>query len=397
MPSFEINNQFGYVDPKYCDYNSTTPLPRVLLDSIRSNMEIHWANPSSLHSTGQIEKEHLDKNRKTILQALGCPSARLTVCGGATEAANIAFHSLAAPLTSDDVILVSKVEHSCLLADKRRSAGYDCRLIEIPLDQYGIIQLDTVASLVKTHAGRVKGIVCQAANNETGVVQPIGALREILGDNLPLLVDYSQAVGKLQGWRELINLSTYAVVSPHKFYGPKGSGLLISRCEANLIPFYFGGGQEKNIRPGTENVGIIATLAVWAGLIVQFEESTKSIIQFRDNFESALKSNCPSFDVLGRQAPRISNTSAIYIPGLDANAFVFALDSLGYAIATGSACHSGAEEPSHVFLEYGLTWEQARQVIRLSFGLGNLSLNPADLALDMKVASDRLYRLSNSL
>jgi cysteine desulfurase len=373
-PEFE----FSHIDPGYCDYNSTTPLPRRLIDVAEDAFTMFWANPSSSHSAGQSSDELSKSLHQKLSVFPGVRGYRATVTGSATEANNIAFRSALSKASEGDTYIISGVEHASLHHFATHPEWTAAIPTVVGLDENGQVDIGQIRVMLST--GKVKAIICQAANNETGVLHSIAQIAESKPTDCLLVVDASQLVGKSENWQSVLACADYSIVSPHKFHGPKGVGVLLSKSDLPLIPLTFGGGQEKSVRPGTENIPVFKLLDEWCLTIESMSKAYGSVRELRDKFEGELKTLVPEAQVLGSQSPRLCNTCAIFIPGMDSDALMLGLDMAGFNVATGSACHSGAQEPSHVFLANGLTWDEARCVIRISFGMGNQQVTSKLLA-----------------
>ena len=224
-------------------------------------------------------------------------------------------------------------------------------------------------------------IFIQAANNETGVLNPIADLRNAIGDEAVILLDASQSFGKANDFVDQFQFVDALVISPHKFYGPKGIGVLITSNKfIEVSPLIVGGPQQNGKRAGTENMPQISILSKWLSTLPTIIDDYSSVEEFRNEFEDAvLKSVADSYS-LGKDLARVGNTCTLFIPKVISDELVTALDAKGIMTSSGSACNSGTTDPSKSFLSMGLSWDDARCVIRFSFGLGNLAVSPTDLA-----------------
>lgn len=359
-----ILDDLNYVEAGYCDYNSTCPMAPALKNQLTAIAEQFWANPSSQHSLGKRNAHLIANVRRKISSLLDSEKPTATFCGSATEAMNLALNSIA---QNREPILYSAVEHSCV-GSFLKNEGINA--IKISVDKSGIIKQQEIEAALETTKGSV-WLVIQAANNETGVVQPIEKMKARFGKKIKILLDASQILGKHPNWIEIIGFADAAIISPHKFYGPKGIGILLHDEDFAVLPMIHGGGQEKNRRSGTENVLAIALLNEWLKTLQSLEEAYKAVQTERAEFESELKRLNGNIEIVGGASERLANTSSVFIPNVSSEALLVRLDAAEWAISTGSACHSGAIEPSHVYLSYGYNWEQAKEIIRVSFGLGN--------------------------
>jgi cysteine desulfurase len=254
----------------------------------------------------------------------------------------------------------------------------------------GVVNLDEIAAAFRDDTRLVS---IMAANNETGVLQPLSEISELCSArNVALHTDAAQWVGKLptqfQGWN-LVALSCAA----HKFHGPLGIGALLVRHDVALAPQLFGGHHQAGARPGTESValavGMQVALESWHSTA---ELRTERIAALRDEFESQVTTAIPTASVIGHRAPRLANTSNISFPGVDRQAFFLALDMAGVACSTGSACASGSSEPSPVLLAMGLSQELVEGALRFSFGAQNTLAEAEEAARRIIKAYQHLRR-----
>ncbi|MCX7979371.1 MAG: aminotransferase class V-fold PLP-dependent enzyme, partial [Bdellovibrionaceae bacterium] len=194
------------------------------------------------------------------------------------------------------------------------------------------------------------------------------------------VLDAAQSFVKAENWSSQFECADAVVISPHKFYGPKGVSALIYRpSRINLKPMIVGGGQEQGLRSGTENMPALALLNEWLNQLPILFEMYEEIRGLRDKFETEITTKIPTARILAYDARRLKNTSTVAFPGVDSESMIAALDSLGIMASPGSACHSGSSTPSPTYLAHGLSWELARSVVRFSFGLGNLKIDVAQL------------------
>jgi cysteine desulfurase len=319
----------------YFDANATVPpLPEVVAVVAKALAE-DWANPTSLHREGQRARFRVEEARRTIADRLRVPPGELVFCASATEALHLLVRGLR-PALGDRPAAVFPGEHSaCLnpLKDWRAVRWMPC-------------PLEGAATLVQ-----------MAANNETGLLYPMpqlpGAVR---------IRDCAQAWGKVP-----VDLSDCdaAVFSGHKMGGPRGAALLWLRPSLPWEPL-MEGPQERRRRGGTEDLPAILGLAEAARHVPARIERNAALAPLRDRLEAEVLSWSPGYEAIGRGLPRLPNTSALLLRGHTGAAVQIALDLAGCAVSTGSACHSGATEPSHAILALGFSEAEARSVIRLS-------------------------------
>jgi len=347
---------------RYLDYNATCPPLEAALDAQLEAARQACGNPSSLHWAGRNARRALDDARDALAAHVGAESGSVVFTSGGTEANNLAISGYCATQKPGHIITTA-IEHPAVLqpVDRLEEAGW--QVTRLRPARNGAISSDDVASAMRDDT---RLVAVMAANNETGVVQPvaeIGAMCRARG--IMFLVDAVQVLGKsrvsLRDWQ-----ADFISLSAHKIGGPRGVGALIVRRGVSLREIAPGGGQERKRRSGTENVpGIAGFAAVLGGI------DFASLAGIRDAFEAALVAQIPDAVIFGQGAQRTPNTSMFCVPGLDGETLLMQLDLAGFAVASGSACSSGKREPSHVLLAMGATQEQARSSIRVSFGPAN--------------------------
>lgn len=345
-------------DGIYLDNNATTPLRPEAKEAMLRAMDVP-GNPSSVHGFGQAQRRIVEDAREKIAITAGVRPANVIFTSGGSEANNTILHGIAA-----DHVVTTSVEHASVL-DAVPNATI------VPVDRNGTIQLDALRAALSEQAGPAL-LSVMAANNETGVIQPIEAVSEIAREfNTKLHVDAIQAAGKI----DLMPIAAMAdaiTLSAHKLGGPQGVGAIIVRDGVPFEPLVKGGGQERRRRAGTENVIGIAGFGAAAEAAMNEFEAFQSLADIRDGIETALAGDAV---IYGQDVPRLANTSCIGMDGVSAETQVMAFDLAGIAISAGSACSSGKVEPSHVLLAMGLSDEKAGQTIRMSLGWAN---DPSD-------------------
>ncbi len=361
------------MQPIYLDHNATTPLLPEVAAAMAECQAAGFANPESQHQLGRRARCMLEDAREGIAAILGVdlqyrPPDRLIFTSGGTEANNLALFGMAgAPgAGTSPRIAVSSIEHPSISQAAKALARRGFRIDILQVSPDGLVCIDQFESYL---AERPRLVSIMAANNETGVIQPIRELAALAAAaGVPLHTDAVQAVGKIS-----VRFRDWGVaamsIAAHKFNGPRGVGALIVRGDASLDPILFGGFQEEGLRPGTQPVAL--TVGMHAALeSFQREqvERTARIARLRDRLETGLVAAWPSAIVHGATAPRLPNTTCIAFPGRDRQALVMALDLAGIACSTGSACASGSSEPSPTLVAMGLADELVGSSIRFSLG-----------------------------
>lgn len=345
----------------YFDYNATAPVAPEVLRTLAESLGEVYGNASSIHYFGQRARQRVEAARRSLAELLACDSREIVFLSGGTESDNLALFGTAR-LRPGCGIVTSAIEHPAVLSACARLEREGHPVTYIAPDSNGIVSPDSVAGAIAANPTGIASIM--HANNETGVVQPIEAIAAVCRQAGVLLhVDGVQAAGKLDF---PAGCDLYSI-SGHKFGAPKGVGALHVRKGIALDPILYGGRHERERRAGTENVpGIIAL-----GCAAKLSYDSAGIAALRDRLEAGVLSHVPACSVNGAAAPRLPNTTNIRFDGIEGEAMTIALDLRGYAVSSGSACSSGAVEPSHVLLAMGLTPEDARSSVRFSLGPGN--------------------------
>ena len=367
----------------YLDNNATTPLLPEVLEAMRPYFGEHFGNASSIHHHGQETRAAVERARESVAALLGCRASEVVFTSGGTEADNLAIFGLARP---GDHVITSTVEHHAVLnACKHLAKDGDkypgttgCEVTYVPVDGHGLVDPADVKRAIRPNT---KLISIMLANNETGVVQPVEEIGKIAAEaDIYFHTDAVQATGKIPIDVNKIGCDLLTV-SAHKIHGPQGVGALYVRKGTRLEPMFHGGSHERLRRAGTENVPGIVGLGKAAELaIVGFErDDCLKMAAARDRLERELL-DIEAAGLNAEGAPRVPNTTNIYFDGVEGEALVIALDLKGLAVSTGSACSSGAIEPSHVLTAMGLSRDRAKASIRFSLGKQNTA-EDVDFAL----------------
>jgi cysteine desulfurase len=351
----------------YLDHAATTPpLPEVL-EATTPWLSAHYGNPSSLHAEGRQAKDAIDASREVLSEALGCLFAEVLFTGSGTEAANLAL--VGAALANGDAsrnrILMGAAEHHCVLhtKDLLRSLGYHVELV--PVDRIGRLRLDVLADRIDRDVLLVSAM---HANNELGTLQPAREIAD-LAHTLGALFHCDAVQAFLQPapspWKVADLDADLLTLSAHKVNGPKGAGAIYIRAGIKLKPLTVGGGQEREMRAGTENVAAIVGFAEAVRWHRAHPETTEQKRAARDAFLSASPD-------LERSVPDSNKTLAghahVRVPGASAETMLILLDRMGVSASSGAACSSGSLEASHVLLACGYSEDEARQGLRFTFG-----------------------------
>lgn len=328
-----------------------------------------YANPSSIHAPGRLVAKAVKQARRQVAAMLSCSDEKeIVFTSGGTESNNAAIRSCLALQPDKRDIVISSIEHSSIskLCKQLEKEGY--RVHRIAVDSKGSLDLDELKGAISDQTALV---TIMMANNETGIFlqsEEIGGIVKERG--VFYHVDAVQAAGK-----ETICLKDSTVdllsLSAHKFYGPKGIGVLFVKRDAPYQSLIFGGSQERGRRAGTENVpGIVGMGAAAAWVNRNLESEKVNLIRLREEFENQVQSLIPDVTIHGAQSRRLCNTSNVRFIHVDGEALLFDLDQKGICASSGSACMSGAREPSPVLKAMGLSDAEANGSIRFSFGHG---------------------------
>lgn len=358
--------------PIYLDHNATTVLAPEVLDAMLPVLKGAYGNPSSVHRSGRAARDGIERARVDIAERVGCAPAELVFVSGGSEANNLALQGWASSrkgAAPDRCLYYGATEHPAVLetAEALARSGRDARLIAV--DPAGQVDWDRLQRACNDAAPGL--ISLMRVNNETGAVQdlsPAVALAKAHGAWLH--TDAVQALGKMTLDFQSLGCDLMSL-SAHKINGPKGIGALVVRSGLDLPPLIHGGGQERGLRGGTEN------LAAIVGFAAAVRRATDGLQDWRQH-TAALQQQLiaglrqwPDVVIHGDAAERVPNTVQFSVPGYDGEALLMMLDRKGIAVSSGSACASGRGEPSHVLLAMGVDESVARSAIRVSFGEGN--------------------------
>jgi cysteine desulfurase len=404
----------------YMDANATTPLLPEVFEAMRPFLLEHFANASSIHQPGQHARAAVDHARDQFAALLHCRASEIVFTSGGTESDNLALFGTLQP---GQHLITSTIEHHAVLhaAEALQKRGVDVTFL--PCNSQGVIEPATLQQALRPDTRLVSIIL---ANNETGAIQPIPELARLTKAHSQALfhTDAVQAAGKLpldlgpKGDLAQVDLLS---ISGHKMYAPQGTGVLFTRRNVRLAPLFHGGTHERQRRAGTENVAGIVALGTAAELaqswlredagapsstgspivgqgglsgespsVVAASATPTQLELLRNHFEQTLLNQIPDSGVNSGAAPRTPNTANLYFDHVEAEALVIALDLKGLAVSGGSACQSGATEPSHVLTAMGLSPARARASVR--FSLSRLN-TPDDVAFALEIIPEAVARL----
>jgi cysteine desulfurase len=384
----------------YMDANATTPLLPEVFEAMRPFWMEHYGNASSIHQQGQHARGAVEQARTAVARFLHCLNSEIVFTSGGTESDNLALFGVLSNQAAPAHLITTTIEHHAVLHAAESLEKNNVEVTFLHSTPEGLIEPAALKAALRPNTKLVSIVY---ANNETGVIQPIAELAAIAHAAGALFhTDAVQASGKLpldlsaEGPLKSIDLLT---LSGHKIYAPKGIGALFVRRNVRLAPMLHGGTHERQRRAGTENVACIVGLGKAAELAQAWLNSSAAtepgapyldsemwasrdsatapahlepakgpthLTALRDRFEQGILSQIDECGVNGGGAPRVSNTSNLYFNHLEAEALVIALDLKGLSVSGGSACQSGAAEPSHVLTAMGLPPARARASVRFS-------------------------------
>ena len=354
-----------------------------------------YGNPSSVHTVGQEARHALDTARERVANVLHCRPNEVVFTSGGTEADNAAIHGAATALQeTGNHIITSSVEHHAVLHPCQYLENMGFEVTYLPVDAHGMV---SPASIYNAITDRTTLVTVMLGNNEIGSINPISEISAAVkrrADELERTIvvhtDAVQAAGFLE-----LNVRTLGVdmlsLSGHKFYGPKGSGVLFVRRGAPFLPLILGGGQERERRSGTENIAAIVGLSVALELAdsARADNSARCTV-LRDLIIERVLAEIPGTQLNGHPTERLPNNVNFSFEGVEGEPILLGLDLSGIAASSGSACSSGSLEPSHVLLALGQTAELARGSLRITLGKENTE---EEVCYLLKVLVDLVYQL----
>jgi cysteine desulfurase len=347
----------------YLDHASTTPLCPEALEAMLPALGAHFGNPSGAHAVARRATALLDEARERVAAVLGAEPGGVVFTSGGTEADNLALRGVAS--AHGGRIVCSALEHRAVLEPCRALGG-----TVVPATRHGIVDLDALADALGPDVALVS---VQLANNEVGTIQPLGEVVRLVRERAPEALVHTDAVHAV-AWLDVAVLAAgvdLVSISAHKFGGPKGAGALVVGSGVRLAPLLLGGSQERGRRAGTQHVaGALGLAAALEGTTHARPQVVPRIEAMRDRLVAGLLGALEGVEetVPHRAVPKVAGTAHLLVEGVDSQELLIALDSVGIAASVGSACASGALEPSHVLVAMGVADERAHGALRLSLG-----------------------------
>lgn len=380
----------------YLDHAATTPLDPAVLAAMQPYLSEFFGNPSSIYRLGQEGRIAVDTAREQVASVLACAPGEIVFTSGATESNNLALRGvawaarLADPGGQPPHLVTTAIEHLAVLHTAESLAMQGFRVTFVRPNREGLISADAIASAIEPETCVISVML---ANNETGAIQPVAEIANVARERGILFhTDAVQGAGLLP-----LNVSELGVdllsLTAHKFYGPKGVGLLFVKNGTAIDFQQTGGGQEQGRRGGTENVAGIVGLGTAITRAAQFREAYAAHCRsMRDQLAAGIFAGIPDAELNGPplDGPRLPNNLNVSIPGVQGETLLLALDLLDVAASAGSACTTGNSEPSHVLTAMGLSAEMCRSALRFTVGRSTTS---EQIAVAVEAVADATARV----
>ena len=353
----------------YLDHAATTALDRRVLEAMIPYMTIEYGNASSIYTLGRHAMQAIDRSREQVADVLHSRPTEIAFVGCGSESDNLAIKGMAfASQKKGNHIITSSIEHHAVLHTCQYLDRFGFKTTYLPVDAYGMIDPDAVGRAITDQTILVS---IMYANNEVGTIEPIAEIGKICrAKKVPFHVDAVQAGGAIPLDVVALNIDLLSL-SAHKFYGPKGMGILYVRQGMRILPQMQGGSQERGRRAGTENVaGIVGAATALRLAIDEIPSVTPRITALRDHLIERILM-IPGSRLTGHPTHRLPNNASFCFEGVEGESILLSLDMLGIAASTGSACTSGSVDPSHVLLAMGIPTEWAQGSLRLTLGKDN--------------------------
>lgn len=376
----------------YFDNNATTKVAPEVFEAMKPFLTDLYGNPSSMHSFGGQVEHYIRSGRESVANLIGCDSSEIIFTSCGTESDNAAIKGVLSAYPEKKKIITTRVEHPAVLAPCRELQALGYKVVELGVDKDGQISLDELKAEVDEDTAIV---TIMYANNETGVIFPIDKIAEIVkSKGVVFHTDAVQAVGKIPLNLNKSNIDLLSL-SGHKLHAPKGVGVLYVKKGTRISPFIIGGHQERGRRAGTENVAGIVALGKAAELAMEnLEEENTKVKKLRDKLENAILKSCKDAKLNGDKVNRLPNTTNISFEFIEGEAILLLLDQFGICASSGSACTSGALEPSHVMRAMGVPFTAAHGSTRFSLSRYNTEDEVDFVIQKMPIIVNRLRELS---
>lgn len=354
----------------YLDHSATTPVRAEVAQLVMEYFTTKYGNPSTAYFLGREAKKGMEKAREQVATLINAQPEEIIFTSGGTEADNLAITGIAyAYAEQGKHLITSAIEHQAVLASYKSLERHGYKITVLPVDKYGLVRIDDVKRAIRKDTILIS---IMHVNNEVGTIQPVEEIGAIARERqIVFHTDAVQSVGKIPVDVEKIQ-ADLLTGSGHKFYGPKGSGFLFLSKGVKLAPSVFGGGQEKAYRPGTENVPSIVGMGLAAELAgKELKTQMPRVAALRDKLIQGLQQRIPQVRLNGDAVRRVSGNANLCFPRAEGEALLENLDLKGICVSSGSACSTGALQPSHVLLAMGLSPELAKSSLRITLGIEN--------------------------
>jgi cysteine desulfurase len=371
--------------PIYLDYASTTPVHPAVLESMEPYLRQEFGNPSNLYRPGRRAADALAGARAAVARTLGCRDDEVVFTGGGSEADNLALKGVALARRDRPHLVTTTIEHSAVLgAAHDLQQHFGVAVTYVPVDARGIVDPAAVAAAIRPDTGLVSVML---ANNEIGTLQPVAEIARLARARGVLVhTDAVQAAGLLDLDVDRLGVDALSL-SAHKFYGPKGVGVLYVRRGTPLVPLVHGGSQERGRRAGTENVAGIVGCGTALELVARHRPATAArLTALRDRLIAGVEAAVPGAVLNGDRERRLPGHVSICLGDVQGESVLLELELEDVYASSGSACHAGSQEPSHVLLAIGRSPELAHTALRLTLGAPTTSAE-IDRVLDLLPAA----------
>jgi len=379
----------------YLDHGATTPVSSEVIDAMIDIYKQEAGNPSSVHQFGRSAKKHLEAARVTVANAIGADPKEIVFTGSGTEADNMAVIGTArlkAKQGKGKHIITSSIEHHAVLDTCKALAKEGFEVTYLPVDEFGVVSAAAVEEALRPDTILV---TIMHANNEVGTIQPIAEIGQILKEHQAVFhTDAVQTVGKIPVDVNELQVDMLTI-SAHKIYGPKGVGALYMRKGIRIEPLMYGGGQERKIRPSTENLaGIVGFAVAIEKAVEELAVEKQRLETLRDKLISDILKTIPETKLNGHPTKRLPHNANVSFEYIEGESLILSLDMKGIAVSSGSACTSGSLDPSHVLMAMGLSHQTAHGSLRMTLGKATTEEDIDYVVTVLKDVAARLREMS---
>lgn len=353
----------------YADFNGSAPLDNTVKEYLLDRLEHGtFSNPNSSHALGKKIMFDIEKSRRSLAKNLGAKAGQIIFNSGSSEGISHIFYSLLGHAPKKrKLIVTSGIEHSCIIECCQHYQNLGFEVITISTEQSGVINLKDLEDLINERHQEIALVTVMAANNETGVIQPLNNISNLCQKfDVPVFSDTTQYIGKTSFNFEESGLD-FAVMSSHKIGGIIGCGAILAKDPTKLVPFIMGGGQERGYRGGTQNYIGIESMAVAMDSFIKNGHKLESVQIEREKFETEMKKLFPQIQIIGEDAPRLAATTMLSHPDFKGQEVQIRLEDKQIYVTTSSACSDGSGDISKVLKAMNTPVDIAQGVIRISF------------------------------